>query len=430
MKNIIPIFYQIQRTPSKIEKEQIIRNNSDNELFKKCLKFLFDTQIITGISQAKINKKIKRDIEPNSLTTFEQCITYLKTNNTGSDLDILSMQEFIGNQLEQYNDFYKQMITKSFKIGCDSKTVNKAIPNLIPTFNVMLGTSIENCNIPKDVWFSISQKLNGSRCVFINGEFFTRSGKKYCGLEHIKEEIVSIFKNHNDMVLDGELIYRNEENLIDSDAFQKGIGISNSKEKNKPELRFIIFDVIPKNEFLIGKSIKTYRDRLTTIQSMRCLCTKVQTKNVEVISVLYCGEDQSNVESWLEKAEGKDWEGIMVNLDAPYECKRTKSLIKVKKFKEIDLRCIKINIATNGKYKGIIGSITCKYGDFTVDVGSGFSDEIRKFYTEYPEEILNKIISIKYKEETKSKTGNKSLQFPIFINCRSDKLIADDEEGK
>ena len=76
-----------------------------------------------------------------------------------------------------------------------------------------------------------------------------------------------------------------------------------------------------------------------------------------------------------------------------------------------------------------MGSITCKYGDSTVDVGSGFDDSTRQYYTDNPNEIIGKVISIKYKEETVNKNGGKSLQFPVFIACRdtSDKNFADDE---
>ena len=143
--------------------------------------------------------------------------------------------------------------------------------------------------------------------------------------------------------------------------------------------------------------------------------------------MFYEGTDQSEIWKWLDYAEQNDMEGLMLSLDAPYECKRTKNLVKVKAFKEIDLRCIDLNIATSGKYKGFMGSITCKYGNSTVDIGSGFDDGKRRYYTENPNEILNHIITIKYKEETINKNGGTSLQFPIFIDCRFDKNIADDE---
>ena len=76
-------------------------------------------------------------------------------------------------------DFIKGILTKSLKIGLDSKTVNKIYgDNFIPTFDVMLGTAIEKCKINNGDWFSIGKKLNGSRCVFYKDDLYTRSGKK------------------------------------------------------------------------------------------------------------------------------------------------------------------------------------------------------------------------------------------------------------
>ena len=114
-------------------------------------------------------------------------------------------------------------------------------------------------------------------------------------------------------------------------------------------------------------------------------------------------------------------EGVIVNLDTPYEFKRTRSLIKVKAYKDCSLECIKMNIADKGKYKGILGSITCRYKEWTVDVGSGFNEEQRKYYTQHPDDIVGKIIEIKYKEPTKNKSGEESLQFPVFMGIRFDK---------
>ena len=119
----------------------------------------------------------------------------------------------------------------------------------------------------------------------------------------------------------------------------------------------------------------------------------------------------------------------MLNLDAPYECKRVKTLIKVKKFFDISLRVVNVEEGT-GRNKGKLGAIVCKYFDNTVNGGSGQTYEQRFYYWEHKHEILNKIVDVKYKEvTTDKKTGLKSLQFPTFscIRNSSDKAIPDDE---
>lgn len=425
MKEVINLFKQIQETSSLNDKKAIITANKDNELFKKCLRFLLDGNIVTGISTKKINKRIIDDFDVASLDSFVEVMEYLVEYNTGTDISVYKIQNFINNQPNEYREFYKQMITKTFKLGADAKLVNKCIPGLIPTFDVMLGTPIDKVKLKGDEWISISRKLNGTRCAFIGNKCMTRQGKEYRGLDHIINDIKKI--GYEDHFIDGELLYKNNEGLSDSEAFQKGTGIAMSKDENKQDLKLVVFDLFPLEEFWNGKSRNTYENRRKALNVFDLQLQDICCKNIEVVNQLYAGTDHSQIWKWLDYAEENDWEGIMLNLDTPYECKRTKNLIKVKRFKEIDLRCIDINIATSGKYKGLIGSISCKYGNSIVDVGSGFDDKNRKYYTENPNKILNHIISIKYKEETINKNGNKSLQFPIFIQCRFDKSIADDE---
>ena len=61
MIEVIRLFKQIQETSSLNDKKAIITANKDNELFKECLKFLLDGNIVTGISNAKISKSVGND---------------------------------------------------------------------------------------------------------------------------------------------------------------------------------------------------------------------------------------------------------------------------------------------------------------------------------------------------------------------------------
>ena len=425
MEEVIKLFKQIQETSSLNEKKEIIIANKDNELFKKCLVFLLDGNVQTGLSNKKINKNVyKTDYY---FPQFTDVMSYLETHNTGTDDDISLIQAFIHNQHEEYHDFYTEFVTKSFRLGADSKVVNKCIPNLIPTFEIQLGTSIEKCKIIDGTYISISHKMNGTRCVYINGQMKSRQNKLYSGLEHIIVDIKKL--GLEDYFIDGELVYKNEEGLSDSDAFQKGCSIAMSKDNDKSQLKLVIFDIFPKEEFLnLHTSKKTYKERRKDLDKLEETIITSNIKNLSVVERLYEGTDHSQIWKWLDYADiDMGWEGIMINLDTPYECKRTKNLIKVKRFFEKDLRCTKVNIATTGKYKGIMGSITCNYFDNTVDVGSGFNDSQREYFANHPEEIIGKIVSVKYKEETQNKDGGKSLQFPVYMGILIDRDKAIDE---
>ena len=422
MEEVIKIFKQIQSTSSLNEKKQIISRNANNDLFKKCLNFLLDKNFVTGISSKKIKKHVDASskLAPYYLcatSSFDKVIDYLTKNNTGKDDDIYEIQAFLLGH-EDEREFY-------------AKLVNKCIPGLIPTFDVMLGTSIEKCKIKDGTWFSISQKLNGNRCIYYKGEFYTRQGKKYSGLDHIKKDLEIINENiktdylnnsgnlyymynYTDYVFDGELIYKNNENLSDSQAFQKGTGIAQSKSGNKEELKLVIFDMLPLYQFINGISKETYRKRKERLNEFK----KYETENIEVVKMFYDGTDQSKIWELLDYAEQNDMEGVMVNLDTPYECKRTKNLIKVKKFYEFDLKIIGYEEGTS-RNKDKLGAFIVDFHGNAVNVGSGFSDLERENFWKNKENYIGRVITVKYKEVTKDKnTGLESLQFPVYCGMR------------
>ena len=88
----------------------------------------------------------------------------------------------------------------------------------------------------------------------------------------------------------------------------------------------------------------------------------------------------------------------------------------------MDLKVVDMQTGT-GKNEHTLGNIIVQYKDNTVGVGSGFSDEQRNWFWEHREELIGRIVEVKYKDITKDKgTGKESLQFPTFIQLR--------EEGK
>lgn len=425
MKEVVEIFKHIQSTNSLNDKKAIINLNKDNELFKKCLSFLLDNNVITGISDKKINKYDSNRCKQHrtvNLNTFEEVMDYLKQHNSGRDEDIANVKGFIyDHHIEDDYEFVFciQMITKKFRLGCDVKVVNGVIPGLISTFDVMLGTPIDKCKLKGNEWISISRKLNGTRCAFIGNKCMTRQGKEYSGLQHIVNDLLK-FKDgsYENMFLDGELLYKNKEGLSDSEAFQKGTGLAMSKGVDKSELKFVVFDAFPLEEFWNGKSKKTYQERKASLKIIGI--DFAGSENIEVVPVLYEGTNHSEIWEWLDYAEESDWEGIMLNLDTPYECKRTKNLIKVKKFFTCDVLCTGVEEG-DGRNKETLGALVCDYKGNKVNVGSGFSDEERKHLWKNPNDVVGHIVSIKYKEETKNKDGGVSVQFPVFEGIRFDK---------
>lgn len=426
IEEIYCAFNSLKNTSSRLEKEALLRTYGEDEDFKVVLHFLINPMIVTGINEKKINKQVNVGVYFTDTPDFDlpDLLNWIREHNTGRDSDIAYINSYMWHITEDENfiNFIKSIITKSFKPGVDVKTCNKIYgKDFIPTLNVMLGTSAENCTIPDGAWISISQKLNGTRCFFYKGKLYSRQGKEYTGCDHIITQLKalnSVFTD--DQVFDGELVLL-EEGLTDSEAFQKGTGIAMSKDKDKSDLHLVIFDIIPENIFETQGITENYSRRSELLDTVSFAIRRFHLFNINTVKRFYQGYDHSQIDNWLEYAEKNDMEGVMVNLDTPYEFKRTKNLIKVKKFYTYDLKCTGVEEGT-GKHKGRLGAIIVDFKGNPVGVGSGFTDELRESIWKNPDSIIGKIIEVKYKEVTKNKdTGVESLQFPVFVSIRKDK---------
>lgn len=419
MVEVIRLFKQIQDTSSLNDKKAIIVANKDNELFKKCLRFLLDGNIVTGISSKKIKKKVSPSSEmaPYYLSihsTFEDVMNYLSENNTGKDEDIYEIQAFLSGQ-EDSRDFYEQMITKKFRLGADEKLVNKCIPGLIDTWEVQLGSSYEKLKLRNNEWFSLSQKLNGNRGSFYHNKLISRQGKEFTGMQHIISDLNQLGVG---WFYDGELIRKNIDNLSDGENFRIGTGIINSDAEIKEEIKFVIFDYFPESELIDGHSDAKYKVRRQMLNGLRKTIEEKRLKNIEVVTMVYEGNDQTQIMKWLDYAVEHGWEGLMLNKDSTYKCKRTTDLIKIKRFYTMDLPVVEA-IEGDGRLKGTLGALAVKYKDNTVNIGSGFDDETRKKFWEDRDNLVGRVIEVKYKEISRDKkTGLESLQFPIYIGLR------------
>lgn len=419
MEKVIRLFKQIQETSSMNDKKAIIIENKNNELFKKCLRFLLDGNCVTGIS----TKKIMKEVNTNSklipcylcaYSTFEDVMEYLQKNNTGKDEDIWAIQMFLtGN--ENNREFYEQMITKKFKLGIDSKTVNKCIPGLIDTWEVQLGSSYDKLKLPENSWFSLSQKMNGNRASFYQGKLISRQGKEFTGMQHIISDLKHLGMG---WFYDGELIRKNIDNISDGENFRIGTGIINSDLESKSEIKYVIFDYFHESDIKKKESTAKYKIRREMLNKLREDIEEKNLQNVEIVTMVYEGTDQSQIIKWLDYAVKQGWEGLMLNKDAVYKFKRTTDLIKIKRFYTMDLPIVEV-LEGDGRLKGNLGALVVKYKENTVNVGSGFDDETRKKLWNDRDSLIDRVAEVKYKEISKDKkSGLESLQFPIFVRLR------------
>lgn len=254
VENVIKIFKQLQNTRSLNDKKLIIYKNKNDELFKKCLVFLLDSNITTGISTKKWDKIKVNPTQKSAIDDFDVLLDYISKNNSGKDSDVIICKSWCKNQSEEIQEFTKQIITKKFRLGCDKKVVNSVIPRLIPSWDVQQAFPMSDANMPKkNEWFALSQKLNGNNAGYYKRKLISRQGKAFSGLDHIIEDIQKI-PDYDNFFFNGELIRKNIDNLSDNDNFQLGTGIINSDDSDKSCIQFVIYEMIPVEEFEKGES--------------------------------------------------------------------------------------------------------------------------------------------------------------------------------
>ena len=416
------LFELLAQTSSSNAKRDILIENGENERFSMILDYLLNPFLITGISAKKIAKEVEKSPSL-EFVSFPELMEYLFSNNTGSDEVIANIRHFLSASEPDIREFYISIITKSARIGCDIKSVNKAYgKEFIPQWEVQQAYTIEKTHLNENEWFSLSQKLNGVRGTYFEGKLLSRQGKEFAGLDHITEDIEKLFSDAENWVLDGELVRINTENLSDNENFRIGTGILSQDDADKRCMHLIVFDVLPKSEFIEGESILTYRDRLTMLKELDVKAAKFGLQYIKTVEVLYTGNDTTVIDLYLDKMVSEDKEGLMLNRDSKYYRKRHNGILKVKRFYTVDLTITTVEEGS-GRLAGRLGAFVVDYKGNALNVGSGMTDEQREEFWRIREDLPGRVIEVKYKEESSDKkTGQLSLQFPIFVLLR--------EEGK
>ena len=422
MEELFKILKEIEDTSSRNKKEAILEANKENETLQKIFQYALNPYYIYGIGKKSLDAK-DINLVTNKFKTIFDLLDYLRVNNGGSNGAITETLSFLTTVSPVLRDWYKRIILKDLRIGVTEKTVNKIWKDLIPEFNVQLGSKYEEKYINGD--FLVMQKLDGSRLVAIKRNnsitFLSRQGKIIEGLIDIEKELIKMPVNN--VVFDGEIIAINNEGLGSADLFRKTMELSRLKGI-KQGLEYHIFDLIPVDEFEKGIS------KETTLQRKNKLVDLFKEKYVFIkqVPILYAGNNTKQISTIQNYAISKDWEGLMVQLcDSKYECKRVKTLLKVKKFHVADCRVINL-FEGDGKYKNMLGGIDiqfiCDEGETWVcQCGSGFSDEERINYWNNPKLLLNKIVEIGYFEISTNANGSKGLRFPTWKG-----IIRDDKD--
>lgn len=410
-------------TSSRLGKEQILKNNLYNDELKCVLEYSLNPFKIYGIGKKSINDKYCGEITIDQPKNLYQVLGYLLEHNTGTDYDKRVVNNFLATLDDFDREWCTRIILKDLRIGATSKTINKIFPNLIPLFEVMLAKKYMDF-VDRDLGeFIITEKLDGIRCVIIKDcgriQMLSRQGQFLLGFHDIIEEAKMYLPDN--YVFDGELLLENTENLKSKDLYRKTMK-EVSKDGRKDNVQFHMFDLLPLDEFKNGKSRKRCIQRKFDLHD---ILDNDELKWIVEVPILYIGKDKNEVTKLLNKAIMADKEGVMLNnTNGLYECKRSSSILKCKVMQSCDCRIVGFQEG-DGKYKDTLGAIIIEYKNKgnIVKVGSGYTDEDRRYIWNNRDKLLNTIAEIQYFEETTNQSGDGriSLRFPVFLRLRSDK---------
>ncbi len=311
------------------------------------------------------------------------------------------------------------IIDKDLGVGVSGTIINKVWPDLIPEFRVALGEAYEN---PGDIdWNSkylISRKLDGCRCLAFVDEngvrTISRQGLEFNTLGALEESIHAntAWWGMNSMVLDGEICIVDDGGNEDFQAVIKVIRKKNHTIALK-NLRFYVFDILTREEFDSRTSTLTLSERLSSRGETFRSIPGVEILKQELLTLESFDRLQAEVES-------QGWEGLILRKDVPYKGKRSKDILKVKVFHDTEVLVIatengELNVVDGGSRKEMMmARVVCDYEGNCLDVGGGFTLAERRRFFLHPEEIVGKLITVKYFERTTNQDGGNSLRFPVF----------------
>jgi DNA ligase-1 len=396
--------------------------NDDREFLQKIFYYTYNPYKKYGVTSKNCKKNSDLLGHSNTYGSIFTLLDDLANRVCTGHTAIANVNRFILEN-KQYEDIIYNIIDRDLKMGASTSSINKVIPELIPTFKVALANpyNVKRVDFQSGDWYG-SRKLDGVRCIcrkeMNTVTFFSRSGKEFLTLDNLANEISKI---GGDFILDGEICMVDKDGNEDFQGIMKQIRKKNHQIDNP---KFFVFDYLTLEEFDNKVGTTPLTERLSNGHDHL-------PKNINSDMLAFLPQEQLTTEEQFtemaKEAEEAGFEGIMVRKNIGYEGKRSHNLLKVKKFHDAEytvLETINGNIrwTENGKQieRECLSSIIIEHKGCRVSVGSGFSKEQREMYHSSPQDIIGKTVTVQYFEETENQNGGYSLRFPVLKHVYTD----------
>lgn len=406
--NVTSILEKVRVTKGSNAKKAILCLE-ESQTLRQVLKYSMDSFIpfhITKVPKVKTRLEFPLSEEDGWQEFFlvlEECAAREITGNAAID----RVYTCFSSVTEVHEMWMRKILTKHLAIGVSTKSINKIFANLIPTFEVSLAQKFEDKRLSGHEYVAVEPKLDGIRCFAV-----VKSG---CALLYARSgKIISNF----DLTIGAELSKLPDgcyDGEIMGDDFTSLMRQAYRKENVVTESTYLsLFDFLTLDEWKNQEGEKTCDERHTLLTYILKQSSWKYLKQVPRHKVL---AKHSNIKSLHDTFVQNGFEGAMVKyLDSPYKFGRGYEVMKMKEFYDADLPIEQL-IEGSGRHTGKLGSVKVMFNGVAVQVGSGFSDDLRAAMWKDKNSFLGRVIEVRYQEVT----PDGSLRFPTFVCFRNDR---------
>lgn len=417
MLQAIQTIWQIKNTQGTINKESILTKNADDKALITLLQLAFNPFITFGITEFPTKLKTFEGNQDHKFTEFVNLTNKLSQNNINAAL-LEEAIVFLQDLDSRTQCIYSAILTKSLSIGLAAKSINKVIPNLIPTFECMLASSDGDFSFP----CLVQEKLDGVRCIIIKRDgkitAYTRQGREI-PIKKLADILVQ-FPNDN-IVLDGELLMAGELRQDTSGKINSLIKTGYKAEIDN-QLEYFVFDIMTLEEWVSKTTTLLAFERAIEVQATVSMLGSPFKEPAQKFA-----EFEEDIFKFYKEIRDTGGEGVIIKTNTMYEWKRSKNWRKLKAICSCTLEIEGFTEGT-GKNAGKVGAVTCKSSDGCLRVNvNPKTDEIRDYITDNIQKLPYQKIEVLFNELIVSKDGSCSLFLPRMADnwLRVDKVRAD-----
>ena len=429
MSKLSKIFDAVAGTSGKLTKLAILKENADNKALEMAFSLAYNPQTNFYITVDKnhnqtsgkifLDEKILEDV-------YAHLHGRLVTGNAAREY----LDKVLADLVPEDQVILKRIINRDLEIGASLGSAEKVWKGLIPSFPVMLADKFNEKTA--DLFYKnegknkliVQLKCDGGRAAMIceNGKVtpFSRNGNEL----ETWDQFSFLSPAFDGYMVDGELLSLKPDGKVadrktSNGIFNKAVRGTISKEEAST-LVFIVWDMVPLEEFRNGKGTVPYSDRFERLSKT---LKGMDSKFIQLVPSKYISTVAEAEEFYAEQIAAGE-EGAMLKLASGiWEDKRVKTILKLKEVNDATLLCI--GVKPHSKNPDLIGSLECVTScrGLYVSIGTGLSADDRQ---RPASDFIDNLIDMKYNQLILGKDSELySMFLPVFRGVRIDVSEAD-----